>query len=125
MKKYYRPLKKYLTDEEIAEHERKHKKREKCRGGRDHDFRLVLPEYVKVEGEPTEEIVKEYYDTELKIREIVRNEEKRLASLGIIFVFGWWTRRLYKRYVCFRCGKKDYSIENYLTHSNFYDNDRQ
>lgn len=57
MKKYDHVSKKWLTEEEWEEKNRKLKKSKLCRGGKPHSFKLVLPWHVQAIGDPTEEAI--------------------------------------------------------------------
>lgn len=108
-------MKTYNRDTKIWEEPKKDsgkplKKRELCRGGKPHDFQLVLPQY-RTHSNPnvSQEAIKAYYDTEDAIQEFsVAKAKELLDKYGINMrqysFFGHQTRWI----ECTVCGKRDY-----------------
>lgn len=106
MKQYDRETKKWIDDETFN---RKLSKRKLCKGGREHDFILYLPPYVKVEGSILGfDKVEEYYKIEDEREDSDIAFDERLEAIGIksrLFRVG----RLYGRrrhYICSVCLKR-------------------
>ncbi len=107
MKEYNRTTKRW---EDVSKNTSKGtlKKRETCRGGKAHDFQLVLPRYLTPVGYPTLEAIEEYY----------RLEDERLAYMSeyrakVNILLGTkerraWSERGTKYLECTVCGKQDY-----------------
>ena len=105
MKVYDREKRKWVGEAEVT---KKQGKRKLCRGGRPHDFQLTLPSYVKVIGYPTPEAILEYYRIEEVKRELIKKENEKLVSFGIILNDRYGFGRDTKYFVCSVCGKLDY-----------------
>ena len=105
MKEYNREKKRWEDPETIKLS--KQGKRELCKGKRPHDFKLVLPEWIERKvWQATEETIQAYYQSEARVDEFLRNEERILRTKGIgkrVRFFGGLT----KYYRCSVCGKKD------------------
>lgn len=107
MKKYDREKRIWVDEKEIV---KKQGKRKLCRGGKVHSFQLALPSYVKVLGYPTQEGIVEYYKTEERKIELMRQENEKLAKFGIVLNERFGLRRNTKYFVCSVCGKQDYEF---------------
>lgn len=107
MKEYDRESKSWLTEEEVTNVK---KKREKCRGGREHDYVQVLP--YGVEALPNYSGNAEaYYDTQLAIAEFTEKQYQKLQEEhGIKTRTGYIQnlRTSYRTAMCSVCHKKKY-----------------
>lgn len=106
MKKYDRETKKYITEEE---YNRKYGKRKLCKGGREHDYILTLPPYIRTEHNILGiDVAEQYYKIELEIDKLIAEKHKELEALGILHrPYGRITDRQYKYYICSVCGKRE------------------
>lgn len=106
MKKYDREKKKWVEEDEVN---KKLAKRKLCKGGRQHDFILTLPPYVRtINSILGIDIAEKYYAIELEIDKLVAEKHKDLEALGILSKpYGRITNRQYKYYICSVCGKRD------------------
>lgn len=104
MKKYNPDTRKY---EETTQGSLK--KPKACKGGKPHDFEVVLPEYIKTLETPTPEMVRAYYASEKRQQDFLKGESELLARIGINRMFGF-SREVHVSIKCTRCGKKDYTI---------------
>lgn len=107
MKVYNREKKRWISQEE---HERLKKPRDKkvCRGGKPHDFVLVLPTWgVKWDGVSPYD-AEAYYKAMEERAEFIEKQNQALAKKGIIVRDR--TRTETKYYVCSVCKKQDYEF---------------
>lgn len=88
------------------------KKKETCRGGKPHDYQLVLPSYgvTKVLGrEPTEVEVQKYYEYEDDLYHYEKAlREKLTQETGLTVRYGNMFSRLNRHLQCSVCGKREY-----------------
>lgn len=104
MKHYDREKKKYVTEEE---RDAKLKKREKCKGGRDHDYVEVLPWGAEMgdgyKGDP-----QPYYDAQEAIEKFTEKKYDELKEQGIIVKYRRpWHRSLeFRLFMCSVCHKR-------------------
>jgi len=84
------------------------KKRKLCKGRKEHDFQLCLPDYLDKHQTLTPEAIQEYYNSEERIANFLKNESELLSSLGIIKSRYHGISRLIKYFKCSVCGKKEY-----------------
>lgn len=108
MKKYDRESKKWVEAEEIT---RKHAKRKFCKGGKEHDWILCLPQYVSTTDGTVLGLdkVEEYYKIEDEREDAEIAFDERLAKLGIksrLLHSSFFGRR--REYVCTVCLKRKY-----------------
>lgn len=112
MKRFDRETKEYVTEEEYA---RRYSNRNKktCRGGRPHDYVLVLPLWIKTtEQYKLNPVV--YYDAMDRIDDFTREQSEELARHGILVRhYGYPSRP--RLYVCSVCNKQEYKSERELT----------
>lgn len=106
MKKYDRETKKWVEEAEII---KKQGKREKCKGGREHDYILCLPPYVTVQDGTSSlglDKVEEYYQIEDEREDAEIAFDERLEAIGIKSraFRGLLGRR--RHYICAVCGKR-------------------
>lgn len=88
-------------------YDKKYKKRRKtCKGGKEHDWLLTLPDYIKITKPITPEMIIGYYKLEKEEREINIKSIEKFEKLGIRKFSGW--NPTMKYYICSRCGKRDY-----------------
>lgn len=106
---YVRDLKKYVSLEEAERHRKfSLKKRKDCKGGREHDFVLVLPTYVKKIGAlANADEVKMYYDSQERVAEFATVEATKLSAVGIEERYTSFRSR-HKRFICSVCKKQEY-----------------
>jgi len=105
MKKYDREKKKWVDEVELT---KKQGKRKLCRGGKEHDFQLSLPSYVKVLGYQTQEGIIEYYKIEAEKLRLIKEQNEKLVKFGIILNNRYGFGRDSKYFTCSVCGKQDY-----------------
>lgn len=104
MKEYNRTTKKWEETTDI-----KLKKRELCRGGREHDFLLVLPDHedydetYKFNPEMYYELLEDLGKYENKVAQQLK--EMGVKSRYTRFNLSQWVRR---HYICSVCRKKKY-----------------
>lgn len=106
MKKYNRTTKKW---EPTGEEKVKVKKRDTCRGGKEHSFLLTLPHYlpdrVSMEASITPQAIVEYYASKERLCAFLEKENAILASYGLTNRFMEWFRND-KDFICEVCGKR-------------------
>lgn len=109
MKQYDRESKKWITDEE---REQLRSKREKCKGGRDHDFVEMLP-YGMYSNEKYQGNPQPYYDIEKQIIEFTRQKYEELEAIGILSKYIQYRLKMddYRPYVCATCGKRTHKMK--------------
>lgn len=107
MKKYDREKRKWVDESEI---DKKLAKRKLCKGGREHDFILVLPPYVRtVNSILGIDIAEKYYQIELEIEQLLAEKHKELEAIGILHKpYGRITGKQFRYYVCSVCKKNEY-----------------
>lgn len=104
MKQYDRETRKYVEEAEIK---RKLKKRELCRGGKEHDYILTLPPYIHTETSVLGiDVAERYYEIERERDELNEAQDIKLAELGIKGRRGFSSRTKY--YICAVCKKNKY-----------------
>lgn len=108
MKKYNRETKKWEDEKEI---EKKLKKRDTCKGGREHDWLEMLP--WGIEALPNYKGLPEpYYDTEKAIAEFSEKKYKELENIGIrVNRYNSFKNVSYRHYLCSVCNKKMYQYK--------------
>lgn len=108
MKKYDRETKKWVEESEII---KKLAKRKLCKGGREHDFILVLPPYVQtIDSILGIKQAEKYYQIELEIDELIAGKYKELEAIGILNKpYGRITKKQFRYYICSVCKKTDYT----------------
>lgn len=104
MKKYDRETKKYVEDLNSG---KSAKKRKLCRGGKPHDFVLVLPPMITYTDayKFKPEI---YYESHERVRQFLISEDQHLLKNGITSRFQNWRGSALRHYACTVCGKTDY-----------------
>lgn len=107
MKKYDREKRIWVDENELTG---KQGKRKLCRGGKPHTFQLSLPSYVKVLGYPTQEGIIEYYKTEERKVELMKQENEKLVKFGIILNSRHGFSNNSKYFICEVCGKQEYEF---------------
>lgn len=100
MKKYDRETKKWLTEEE---YQALKKKRRLCKGGKPHNFVLVLPDYVKCNKNNQPE---KYYKIEDQTIDFLTRQNEKLKKLG--FEVSSYQRKEARYYNCSVCDKIKY-----------------
>jgi len=104
MKKYDREKKKWVEETDIN---KKLKKRELCRGGKEHDYVLVLPEHVTY-TEDYKHNPEAYYAILDEIEEFSLKAMERITALGVVSKYYSMPSK-YRRvrlYLCSVCKKK-------------------
>lgn len=105
MKEYNRTTKKYDEVEKTG----KLKKPEKCKGGRDHDYVLLIPKWVSRSRNLSREEIERYYDIEEGRAKMEEAFNDQLAVLGI--TMRRWTSSLSRFYTCSVCRKEKTEYE--------------
>lgn len=104
MKEYNRKTKKW---EEQTTGQGKFKPRDTCRGKKDHEYILALPDYLRITDDIKPELVEEYYLSEERRNAFNSEEDKKLESLGMKTNF-WSNREVHRQYRCIVCDKRKY-----------------
>lgn len=107
MKKVYdRKKKQWITQEE---HDRRYSKRPKnvCRGGRPHDFVLVLPSWVRTNERYNLDPLP-YYEAQEAARAFQERMSNELADRGIMVSRYHGLGSGMRHYVCSVCKKQEY-----------------
>ena len=106
MKQYDRETKQWLDEEVIKT---KRTKRKLCKGGREHDWMLCLPSYVRTNGTILGfDKVEEYYKIEDEREDALIAFDERLERIGIKIRY-YNVRKLFGRrrsYICSVCQKQ-------------------
>ena len=110
MKKYYRPLKKYCTEEEIEKHKSKAKDPKLCRGGRPHDFVLILPSFISHTEKYNHDATR-YYEILKEVHDFEKAKSQELEDLGIQDSLGNWRDWEWKTYGCTICNEIERQTE--------------
>lgn len=104
MKTYDREKRKWVEKEKNTSL----KKPKLCKGNRPHKFEIVLPSYVKTDYPVSRETIDEFYRSEKRRYEFMKDEEKALKGKGISSPV-WYGGKPTIFLECSVCGKKDYS----------------
>lgn len=104
MKKYDREKKKWVS---IEEYEKTHKPRDKkkCRGGKPHDFVLVLPFYTSYDS-TYKYHPEDYYKIMDERYEFIEKQRTELEKMGI--KDRGWNRKETRLFMCAVCKKQEY-----------------
>lgn len=106
MKRYDREKRKYISEEEYQEGK---KKRELCRGGKPHDYILVLPYHARhTDSVLGIDIAEEYYRIIDEFEDLLDKREERLKAIGVTEGFYRSSIRREREYVCSVCQKKHF-----------------
>lgn len=107
MKKYDRESKQWLDEKVI---EKKLAKRKTCKGGREHDWILCLPPYVKTDSILGLDKVEEYYKIEDERESKDIELDKKLQEIGVEISNYRWLGRIgiNRHYICSVCLKRKY-----------------
>jgi len=110
MKKYDTFTRKWVTEEELAASKKKFKKRKLCRGGKEHDYILVLPPYVQTKDTVLGiDVAEDYYRIEREKQGLVEAKERELEELGVVSRRGWgFLGGETRHYICSVCQKESY-----------------
>lgn len=109
MKEYDREKKKWVSVD-AKERELKLKKRKMCRGGRPHNFVLVLPMYVHF-NELYKFNPEEYYKIMEEYDAFIDEQDQKFKKLGIVTRFGGGLYGRNKTYMCSVCKKVEYNLK--------------
>lgn len=108
MKEYNRKTKRWEEPTGLG----KFKARDLCKGHKEHDYILALPNHFSRAGVITDEIkpeaIAEYYASEERRRAFEEEEEAKLLALGLNLGRGRWRHTVSKFYRCVVCGKQKY-----------------
>jgi len=104
MKQYDPESKKYLDEEVITQ---KVAKRKLCKGKREHDYVLVLPDHVTY-NEDYKFNPELYYKIMEEKREFALKQEQKLSKAGIFPKYGHSFFVESKTYMCTVCKKQDW-----------------
>lgn len=108
MKKYDRAAREYVTEEE---YNRRYSKREGCKGGKMHDFVLVVPPQYRMDGSLGMDVAEKFYEAEdtLLSKEDAAEKEftAALEKIGLNeSKYGRWKSSRNRYYICLRCRKQ-------------------
>ena len=108
-KQYDRQTKKWLTAEELEKVKAKRDKK-LCRGGKDHDFVLVLPWHTtyntNYKFNP-----EEYYRLMDEKFEYLEKHKERIKAIGVLDRSGW-NRKETRCFMCSVCKKQKYEMRD-------------
>lgn len=109
MKQYRKDAKKHLDDDEYEAYKAK-KRRDGsiCRGGKPHDFVLVLPFHVTYDPALYKFNPEEYYRIRDEVYKFEEEAERQLREMGIKQRYGRWPRTETRYYMCSVCKKQRY-----------------
>lgn len=108
-------MQKNKREKALAFHKENHskkircKKRETCRGGKDHDWLLTIPDYIKTVKEMTPEMITEYYKIREKEEKFKKEIDNDFIKIGIKKYT--YNNQITKYYICSVCGKKEYDVK--------------
>ncbi len=107
MKHYHRETKSWLTEEEIAAYKKKKRNKELCRGGKEHDYILILPSYINFTSKYNYN-AERYYRILEEIDDFNEKKSKELEEMGVKDrIYSWRGSRL-RTYGCSVCHKLDH-----------------
>lgn len=99
MKEYNRVTKKYEEKEKTG----KLKKPQKCKGGKEHDFVLLVPKWINRDHDLSKDEIEEYYQIEETRGNVEDSFNQKLRLIGIIYQrYNSVLRRFYRCSVCFK-----------------------
>lgn len=107
-KKYLREKKKWVTEEEYDKFYSSHDKK-LCRGGKPHDFVLVLPTHVKYDENIYKFNPEDYYKLMEEEYQFFEEQKKKMLAMGV--TYGRWNSKPYRLYMCSVCKKQNYIHE--------------
>lgn len=87
------------------------KRRKTCRGGKEHDFLLTVPEYERINGKISPEMIIEYYKLKEEERDLDIKMREKYEKIGIrkgLSFKSYRLQKICKYYICSVCGKNDY-----------------
>jgi hypothetical protein len=100
---YNRQLKKWVEEEKPVG---SLKKPDTCKGGRPHEFELVIPKYISTDHILTEKEILDYYKIVKDKLESDNKYDEKLKKIGIRHSSFYYTRKINLHYKCTRCGKE-------------------
>jgi hypothetical protein len=87
----------------------KFKSRDTCRGKKEHEYILALPDYLRITDDIKPELVEEYYLSEERRNAFNSAEDKKLEALGMkIKPWSSYYREVHRHYRCVVCDKRKY-----------------
>lgn len=108
MKQYRRDAKKHMSDEEYEAYKAKKRRDPKiCRGGKPHDFVLVLPFHVTYTDQYKFN-PEEYYRLKDEEATLCEDIQKKIEALGIKSRYYPWRHKETRYYMCSVCKKQKY-----------------
>jgi hypothetical protein len=108
MKEYNRTTKRWEEKDESKTGSLKKKKL--CRGGKEHDYQICLPDFLDKNQNLQLNIIQEYYNSQDRVLKFLSKEQELLVNLGIERRYTHSVDRIYRYYKCSVCGKKEYDI---------------
>lgn len=107
MKQYRRDAKKHMSDEEYEAYKAKKRRDPQiCRGGKPHDYVLVLPYHVSYTSEYKFNPEEYYRLCDELTAQMIENREK-IKAMGVTSRYGNWRERKETRYyMCSVCKKQ-------------------
>lgn len=98
-----------MSDEEYEAYKAKKRKDPKiCRGGKPHDFILVLPFHVTYDPNTYKFNPDEYYKIMDEEAERAEEVDRKLAAIGVKKKYSSWRHRETRCYICSVCKKQRY-----------------
>ena len=92
------------------ERRRKYGIKKTCKGGKEHDWLLTIPDYLCGGLDITPKMINGYYKIQEKEHNFSIEMDKEYEKIGMkktkSFLRSW--KQTYKYYICSVCGKKDY-----------------
>lgn len=107
MKKYDRETKKWV-EEAVLEKRRNARNKKLCRGGKDHDYVLVLPAYTTYDPATYCFNPKEYYKLMDEKFEYLEKWKEKVRALGIKRFSDSWNSKESRLFICSVCKKQNY-----------------
>jgi len=108
MKEYDREKRQWVEKEDIV---KKIKKRKLCKGGKEHEYILTLPPYIKAKTSILGiDIAPDFYRIEKETEEILQEKYKEMEAIGIQRSTGSIYTRSGKYYTCKTCLKNTYKF---------------
>lgn len=106
MKEYNRRTKRWEEKEKIGSL----KKRETCKGGKEHEWVLMIPKYISRTHNLSKEEIREYYKIEQDRIDFETTLADRCAKIGV--KGRYWIGGNSKFYMCAICKKEKYEEAN-------------
>lgn len=113
MKQYRRDAKRHMSDEEYEVYKAKGRKDPKiCRGGKPHDYVLVLPFHVTFDPAIYKFNPEEYYRLKDELTALIEKHNEKIVAMGVTSRYRSWERRETRYYICSVCKKQKYDFQD-------------